>query len=79
MSAVKESLRETIELLSEEEALQTLEFAQRLRDSSISDSFRRLASDPTFKIPTRGVSKRRGNPMEGKGIPASQLLVEERR
>lgn len=79
MSAVKESLRETIELLSEEEALQTLEFAQRLRESSTSDSFRRLASDPTFKIPARAVSKRPASPIKGKGIPASQLLVEERR
>ena len=80
MDSVKESLHNTIELLSDEEARQLLEFAQRLQKrSDIPLALRRLASDPTFKVP----SKVSGNfrvvePIPGKGIAASRLLVEER-
>ena len=81
MSSVKQSLRETIEQLSDEESRQVLEFAQSLRkknDTSL--TLKRLASDPCFKIPSE---KAKGfhivKPMRGKGIAASRLLVENRR
>ncbi len=81
MSSVKELLRHTIELLSEEEAQQILTFVQNLqKQSNVSWTLRRLASDPAFQVPPEGlgifpVVK----PIEGKGIAASKLLVEDRR
>lgn len=81
MSSVKESLHNTIELLSDEEARQLLEFAQRLqKKSGISLTLRRLASDPAFRVPSEG-SGTFGvvEPIQGKGIAASRLLVENRR
>jgi len=80
MSSVKELLHSTIEQLNDAEARRLLEFAQHLqKKSDISLALRRLASDLTFRIP----SKVSGNfrvvePILGKGIAASRLLVEER-
>jgi len=81
MDSVKESLHNTIELLSDEEARQFLEFAQRLqRKSDVSLTLRRLADDPAFRIPSEASGAFRVvEPVQGKGIPASRLLVEERR
>jgi len=81
MGSVKELLRNTIELVSDEEARQLLEFIQRLRKKDeVSPTLKRLASDPAFKIPSEGSG---GfpvvEPIRGKGIPASKLLVEDRR
>jgi hypothetical protein len=81
MSSVKESLRDTIEGLSEEEAYQILEFVQRLRKKDdVSPTLKRLANDPTFKLPSeRAGGFRIVHPIQGKGTPASRLLVEDRR
>lgn len=81
MSSVKDSLRNTIELLNEEEARQTLEFVQRLKkEGSASLTMRQLATDPTFKIPSGGCgSFSVVEPIQGKGVAASILLVEDRR
>lgn len=81
MSSAKESLHNTIELLNDEEARQILEFVQRIRKKSdVSLTLERLASDPTFKIPSEGVGVFRViKPIRGKGIPASRLLMEDRR
>lgn len=81
MSSVKERLRNMIELLSDEEARQILEFIQRLRrKSDVSPILKRLASDPAFKIPSEGSKGFRVvEPIRGKGVPASRLLVEDRR
>jgi hypothetical protein len=81
VNSVKESLYRTIELLSDDEAHQLLEFAQRLqKKSGISLTLRRLASDPAFKIPSKGSGTFRVvEPIQGEGIPASKLLVESRR
>ncbi len=81
MSSVKESLHSTIELLNDEEARQLLDFAQRLRrrDSS-SLTLKRLADDPAFEVPSEASGVFRVvEPIQGKGIAASRLLVEERR
>lgn len=79
--AVRESLHNTIELLNAEEARQVLEFAQRLQKKrDVLPTLKRLGGDPTFKIPSEGISVFRVvQPVAGKGIPASRLLVEDRR
>ncbi|HAZ32018.1 MAG TPA: hypothetical protein DCY61_04930 [Dehalococcoidia bacterium] len=81
MTSVKESLRSTIEVLSDEEARQILEFIQRLRTTSdVSATLRRLAIDPSFEVPSEGFGDFSiVEPIRGKGIPASRLLVEDRR
>ena len=81
MNPVKESLRDTIELLSDEEARQILDFIQRLRTTrDVSPTLRRLASDPAFGVPSEALGHFRVvEPIRGKGIPASSLLVEDRR
>jgi hypothetical protein len=81
MSTVKESLYNSIERLSDEEALQTLEFIQRLRQNKKhSKTLKRLASDPVFSVPPEDLGGFRSvEPLPGKGIPASRLLVEDRR
>lgn len=81
MSSVKESLHNTIELLSEEEANQILKLMQQLRKSSdLSSTLRRLAYDPAFEIPSNESGDFRiVEPIPGKGITASRLLVEDRR
>jgi len=55
MNSVKVILRQMIERMSDAEARQLLEFAQHLqhrRDDSL--SLKRLATDPTFKVPGSG-------------------------
>ena len=82
MSSAKRLLHDTIESLNDEEVRQLLEFAQRLRKKNgTSLTLKCLASDPTFEIPAE-----RGSdafpvvePIQGKGIAASRLLVEDRR
>lgn len=77
MNSAKETLRNMISLLSDEEARQILEFAQRLRErSGVSQTLRRLARDAAFSVPAE-VSKdfRAVEPIRGKGIAASRLLV----
>ena len=81
MDAVKELLRHMIEQMSDAEARQLLELAQHLqhrRDDSL--TLKRLATDPAFKVPGNGVRAFRiVEPIQGKGIPASKLLVDNRR
>ena len=81
MNAVKDVLRHTIELLSEEEAGQLLEFIQRLgKARGISLTLRRLAADPAFKMPAEGLRTFSVvDPIQGTGVAASRLLVENRR
>ena len=81
MNAVKELLWHIIKQMSDAEARQLLEFAQHLqhrRDNSL--TLKRLATDPAFKAPGNGVRAFRiVEPIQGKGIPASKLLVDNRR
>ena len=80
MRPIKESLRSTIELLGDEEARQTLAFAQRLRKRNVTSlTLKRLARDPAFNMPCKRPTFRAVEPIKGKGLPASDLLVEERR
>ena len=81
MDAVKESLRQMIEQMSDAEARQLLEFAQHLqhrRDDS--PTLKRLATDPAFKVPASGARDFHiVTPIHGRGIAASRLLVDDRR
>jgi hypothetical protein len=81
MNAVKELLWHLIEQMSDTEARQLLEFVQHLqhrRDDSL--TLKRLAPDPAFKVPGNGVRAFRiVEPIQGKRIPASKLLVDDRR
>ena len=81
MNSVKELLQHLIERMSDAEARQMLEFAQHLqhrRDDSL--TWERLATDPAFKVPGNGVGAFRVvEPVQGKGIAASKLLVDDRR
>ena len=81
MSSVKEALHHSIERLSDEEAHQALAFIQQLREQrDVASILRRLAYYPAFRLPadTQG-GFRVVEPLQGKGIPASRRLVEERR
>ncbi|OIO92536.1 MAG: hypothetical protein AUK03_09645 [Anaerolineae bacterium CG2_30_64_16] len=81
MLSVKEALRNTIDLLTEEEAYRIWEFAQHVYERPhVSRTMRRLASDPAFRVPASGIGPFHPvEPIKGKGIPASRLLVEDRR
>ncbi|HEV8716460.1 MAG TPA: hypothetical protein VGX03_27025 [Candidatus Binatia bacterium] len=81
MKSAKEALRQTVETLSDEEARQVLELAQRLRRGKRdSQTLKRLAHDPAFHVPRKGAfTFRVVKPVEGKGLPASKLLGQDRR
>jgi hypothetical protein len=81
MSSAKESLRNVIDLLSDEEARQTLAFIQRLqRKKEFSKILSRLASDPAFQVPSQALGGfHKVEALHGKGTSASRLLVEDRR
>jgi hypothetical protein len=81
MLSVKESLRTTVDSISDEEALRVLSFIEQMRKHPVrSSTLKRLASDPMFKVPPRKLGAfAKVDPMEGKGAPASRLLVEDRR
>lgn len=81
MNPAKETLWNTIKVLSDRETRQVLEFTRRLRGKSGgSRTLQRLASDAAFSIPTE-VSEGfpAVTPIAGKGVTASQLLVKDRR
>jgi len=80
-SSAKETLRKTVDLLSEEEARQLLQVTRRLQKrSGGSETLRRLAHDPAFRVPTAvSVGFRAVKPIQGKGIAAAKLLVQDRR
>lgn len=51
-----------------------------LTEDNVSLRLKRLASDPSFRIPSEGAGGFRPvKPIQGKGIVASKLLVESRR
>ncbi len=81
MSSAKESLRNTIELLSEKEARQIMQLARIVKDKKEgSITMRHLAIDGTFTVPLkRPKSFRIVQPIKGRGCAASKLLVEDRR
>jgi hypothetical protein len=81
MSSVKEALYHSIERLSDEEAHQTLAFIQQLGEQrDVVRILKRLTHHPAFRLPAETSGGFRVvEPLQGKGIPASRRLVEERR
>ena len=80
MRSAKTTLHQTVETLNDEEARQILEFVQRiLRSKRDSQTLQRLAHDPTFHVPQEETPTFRViTPVQGKGIPASKLLEQDR-
>ena len=79
MSAIKESLYQTIDQLNEGELLQVLEFAHKINKASeISQIKTSLANDPDIKVPADN-SFRKVEPVCGKGVSASELLLRDRK
>jgi hypothetical protein len=79
-SSARETLHSTINLLSDKEARQVLKFAQHLqKKEAVSQTLKRLAQDAAFSVPAE-TSKRFPivNPIQGKGLAASSLLVKDR-
>ena len=81
MSPIKESLLEAVQGLSDEEAKRALAYVQSLRESSPLARLRaRLAGHPAISIPeVDAIAFREVEPIEGRGILASELLVRDRR
>jgi hypothetical protein len=77
MSKIKETLLNTIQQLTDEEANQTLEFIKHLGEKNA--TLKRLANDPAFRLPAKTPSFKTVEPIKGKGIPASELLIRDRR
>ncbi len=72
LSQVKQSLYETLERLDDEQVRLILAFATSLQEQSKKSlTLERLAQDPpVFPVV---------EPIQGDGIPASRLLIEDRR
>ena len=81
MSSALETLRETVASLSEAEAAKALEYIQRLRGGPPSGEWIDvLARDPTIRVPDEPFARLPPvEPVQGAGIPASELLIRERR
>lgn len=81
MSSVKEALHTRIESLSEREARQVMKIVRVLKSKKeTSSTLKRLAVDPAFEIsPKQSKPFRAVRPLQVKGIPASELLVKDRR
>ncbi|KAM3090109.1 hypothetical protein ACKFKG_30850 [Phormidesmis sp. 146-35] len=78
-TSIKDALHQTIDQLSEQDCQQILAFVHSLQQNA-SPTLKRLASDPTFKIPSQGLSIfRTVDPIQAEGISASNLLLEDRR
>lgn len=89
MASAKESLREKVELLSEEEAREILDLITR-RETGLGSPDKgkltreavraRLAGRPGFRVPPEDAPPfRRFKPMKCPGVPASELLISDRR
>ena len=81
MSPIKESLRRTIESLSDEEARRLLEFIRSLREAAEARKpCELLLDDPALRPPPANCPGFRAvEALRGKGVPASKLLVGDRR
>lgn len=81
MPTVKTALHSTIELLSDKEARQVMRLVALLKEKK-RDSLTlcQLAIDMAFQVPSEKIRPfRTVQPVRGKGIPASRLLIGDRR
>jgi hypothetical protein len=89
MATAKESLRDKVDRLSEEEASEVLELIAAKEPGSAhsagkkltrEDIRARLAGRPGFRMPPEDARPfRRVRPIECPGVPASELLTADRR
>ena len=81
MPTVKTSLHSTIESLSDKEARQIMRLVELLKEKKRGSlTLRQLAIDMAFKIPLEKARPFRiVQPIHGKGVPASRLLIGDRR
>jgi len=81
MSPVKESLLEAIEGLSDAEAQHAIELIHHLKQESELDYlYDVLGDNPSFRPPSRdNPTLEPVEPAETTGIPASQLILRDRR
>ena len=81
MSSALEMLRETVSSLSEAEAAKALEYIQRLRGGARNrELVNLLGDDPAIRVPVEPFAPLPPvEPVEGAGIPASELLIRNRR
>jgi len=87
MASVKESLHEAVGLLTEDQARQVLGVVERMIEPPLEEDtltrrrvLDRLAGDPSFRVPADDAGAFEDfEPVEGPGIPASKLLVADRR
>ena len=81
MGGVRDELRQLIQVLSEEEAVKTMDFVRQLHGrAGPRGVFDLLAASPAIRIRTPapgGFPSVR--PVRGTGAPASRLLIEDRR
>jgi len=81
MASAKDTLRQTVETLSEGEALSALAYLRRLRSQSGHAAlFERWAAIPELRLPENPDAVFPPvEPAKGTGIPASELLIQDRR
>jgi hypothetical protein len=81
MGSIKEDLRATIEALSDSEAAQAVELIRHLQArASQQRTLELLARNPAVRVPLasrHGFSQVRS--IRGEGVPASKVLIEDRR
>jgi hypothetical protein len=78
MDRASEKLRETVESLSEIEAAKALNYIRSLRETPEPDA--PLLGDPAVHMPGAPYAPLPPvEPVHGSGIPASELLVRDRR
>ena len=79
MSA-KEMLYEKIQDMTEEEARQVLDMVEQVKQPDSKEAlWERLSKIPGIKVPEGGFQPFDDfEPVKGTGIPASQLLIEDR-
>lgn len=81
MSSTRESLVASVRALTEEEARQALEFVQALRRrTELAELHRRLGGKPGYRLPSpQHTGFPPVEPAPTTGMPASELLIRDRR
>jgi hypothetical protein len=80
-TSLKESLRDVIDQLTDEEAREILEYTDHLRMKREREKIlKQLEGNPAFTLPAKDIGPfPEVKAVKGKGIPASELLSRERR
>jgi len=81
MPSSRERLRDVIDRLTDAEVRRILTLIESGKEDSRSlRTLERLSTDPAFSVPLLGLRTFRVvEPVASKGVPASEMLVEDRR